>query len=76
MERVELDEPSQEGSAWDDICPPSLDTFRLGMGLAAYGRYIHFSLAFSPRSQGPSSLRVRNVTAHVFLLWLILGVCK
>lgn len=24
MERVELDKPRQEGSAWDDVCPPSL----------------------------------------------------
>lgn len=73
MERVELDEPRQEGSAWDDVCPPSLtppDLRWLSLPMANID--VYFSLAFSLRSQEPSSSRMMCVTARMFLLWLIL----
>lgn len=78
MERVELDEPRQEGSASDDVCPPSQTPPDSGWVLLPMTDIcVYFSLVFSPGSQEPSSLRMIGVTAHMFLLWLILGIlCK
>ena len=69
MERVEFNEPRQEGSAWDDVCPPSLTPPDLGwVSLPMADTYVYFSLVFSPRSQEPSSLRMMGLSAHMFLL--------
>lgn len=51
-----MDEPRQEGSAWDNVCPPSLTPSDLGWVLLPMANiYAYFSLAFSPGSQEPSS---------------------
>lgn len=46
MERVELHEPRQEGSAWDGVCPPPVTLPDLGwVSLPMADKYLYFSLS-------------------------------